>query len=146
MSSSRNGDKMGLRNDLKKMRLGRKIGKKSFEKIEKTKERDEQEIKKMIDILENVVNISPDTNNGDEIVELCKEALEVIGKIELKLSALKNKSNDIYPLEKAKKILREIYEQGKNEGVKLENRIGDEKGFERGYKKGLNDMKKLKEL
>ena len=107
---------------------------------------EKQEIKKIIEIIENISDIAPDSDAGNEIVDLCKKAIEVIDKVDLKLPVIKNISNDNYPLEKAKRILRETFEQGKNDGFREGKIIGDENGFDRGYKKGLNDMRKLKEL
>jgi flagellar biosynthesis/type III secretory pathway protein FliH len=126
------GDKMDLKNSLE-----------SLEEIREDEEQfEEKELKKMVEILENIKDLSPDSNRGEEIAELSESALKIYDEIKLKLSFFK----DLTPLEKAKQILRETYEQGKKDGIKEGKWKGDQEGFKRGYKKGLKDMETLKEL
>jgi flagellar biosynthesis/type III secretory pathway protein FliH len=124
-----------------KMDLKNSLG--SFEEIREDEEQfEEKELEKMVEILENIKDLSPDSNRGEEIAELSESALKIYDEIKLKLSVFK----DLTPMEKAKQILRETYEQGKKDGIKEGKWKGDLEGFKRGYKKGLKDMKILKNL
>ena len=109
--------------------------------IDKIKE----ELEKIIDIVEYIRNISPETNNGIEIVKHCDKIFEKYDRIRISLLSF---SNDHYLSfwEKLDKVIRTTYEEGRKIGFHEGNWEGDEHGFNRGYSKGIKDMRKLKEF
>ena len=101
-----------------------------------------KKLEDIIDIVEYIRNISPETNNGIEIVGYCDKIFEKYDRIRTSLSST-NSSNSWDNLDK---VINMTYKDGEKNGFQEGKWKGDEDGFNRGYSKGLIDMRKLKEL